>query len=93
MPFVITQQNKAHDVSLECSTKQCSAVCALVRIVANKLLAQPVHQYNATIIRRDLASALTPPLDCLFQLFFRPRRFFLFRVTLFDEINEGGRKN
>ena len=36
VPFVITQQNKAHDVSLECSTKQCSAVCALVRIVANK---------------------------------------------------------
>ena len=30
VPFVITQQNKAHDVSLEvileCSTKQCSAV-------------------------------------------------------------------
>ena len=36
VPFVITQQNKAHDVSLECSTKQCSAVCALVRVVANK---------------------------------------------------------
>ena len=36
VPFVITQQNKVHDVSLECSTKQCSAVCALVRIVANE---------------------------------------------------------